>query len=126
MLYVNVVVELNTRSVVENKLDTLIDLLNSAGSDISRAIRKQYTVRFYYELKKLNQYNVVEIFFEKNKKKNLMIRFSMEPREGEDSLLLDKSAQQLIKYIIYAKDYNCKSDKNGTEINVFSAKTIFE
>jgi hypothetical protein len=107
---------------MENKLDTLILLLNKIGSD--RVMRRtENDVIFSYDFGDFNGVKVIQIYFKRktDTKLSMIIRLTCE----DESKIYDIAALQLLRYIIFAKDSNESIDLKGVPVIVYSAKTIF-
>ena len=108
---------------MENRLDVLIYLLNEIGTD--RVHRKtENDVVFSYDNEDLNGFNTLSICFkrktDRNKTKIIMLR-----SDKDIDKMTNEAASILMRYVIYAKDYDGGLDTAGVPVSVYSAKTIF-
>lgn len=84
----------------ENRLDSLIHLLNEIGKD--RVMRRtDNDVTFSYEFGNFTGTEVLEIYFKRktDKTKTNIIRLTSEDKKG----VIDAAASMLLRYIIFAK-----------------------
>lgn len=118
MPYVNVVVELNIRSVVENKMDRLdyiVDTLNGINRDVVLFEVKEY---------KISGVNYIKVYFVKENISNDIMMFSTDTENS--SGLRSMCARELLRYLMFSKDTSTIDNSYGRLISTYSAKTIFK